>query len=312
MIELIGILKRGYNATFDFSNRFLAVLHKMKNLNHHLPNIKVLTEIHLEEPAKDRYSRGDSEEEEQKSAEALVPILCEIEKDVFCKIEWKTDKDELTQYSIKIFSEDLSIIDLTNHLDNWEKEYNVHNQVGGGLKYFVFNPSNNDSKYPTYTEFSFNSGMSFKNVFFPEKDSLVEKINFFQNNEDWYTERGIPYTLGLLLHGEPGCGKTSAIKAIANMTGRHIISVPLKNVKTTSELYGIFFGAKFNKKCFDMNKRLYVLEDIDCGGLQDIVKKRTNDDQKDNMRDENSDDKMDFKKEITELKNRITDRKSVV
>ena len=152
--------------------------------------------------------------------------------------------------------------------------------------------------------------MSFKNVFFPEKDSTVEKINFFQNNEEWYMARGIPYTLGLLLHGEPGCGKTSAIKAIANMTGRHIISVPLKNVKTTSDLYSIFFGAKFNKRSFDMNKRLYVLEDIDCGGLEDIVKTRRNDEQKDKESNEHADDSVDIdlKKEITLLKNRMNDR----
>ena len=97
--------------------------------------------------------------------------------------------------------------------------------IGEGLKYFVFNPSIDEKNPPTYTEFSFDSGMSFKNVFFPEKESLIAKIDFFQKIEEWYTVRGIPYTLGLLLHGEPGCGKTSAIKAIANMTSRHIISL---------------------------------------------------------------------------------------
>ena len=60
--------------------------------------------------------------------------------------------------------------------------------------------------------------MPFRHIFFPEKVNLIAKIDFFQKNEEWYTVRGIQYTLGLLLHGEPGCGKTSAIKAIAIMT----------------------------------------------------------------------------------------------
>ena len=47
MIELIGLKKRGYNETFEFSNKFLAVLHKMKSLNFNLPSIKLLTEIQL-------------------------------------------------------------------------------------------------------------------------------------------------------------------------------------------------------------------------------------------------------------------------
>ena len=54
--------------------------------------------------------------------------------------------------------------------------------IGEGLKYFVFNPSIDEKNPPTYTEFSFDSGMSFKNVFFPEKEDLIAKIDFFQKN----------------------------------------------------------------------------------------------------------------------------------
>merc|ERR1719499_847022 len=115
---------------------------------------------------------------------------------------------------------------------------------------------------------------TFKNIFFPQKEELIEKIKFFMDNESWYLEHGIPYMFGLLLHGEPGCGKTSTIKAIANMTQRHIVSVPLKNVKTISDLYNALYGGKINKTSIPMKKRLYVLEDIDCAGLDDIMKKR--------------------------------------
>ena len=274
MITLIGIKKKGYNETFDFSNRFLSVVHKLKTLDLNLPSIKLLTEIQLKEPPKDRYSRKE-EEEETLCEEALVPAICFIEKDIQCRVEWKTDKDQFTEYSIQIFSEIISTADLMTQIDKWEKEYNDYNQIGDGLKYFVFN-SSQDNKKTNYAEFCFDSKMSFRNIFFPEKQNLIEKINFFQKNENWFTDRGIPYTFGLLLHGEPGCGKASVIKAIANMTSRHIISVPLKNVKTSSELYSIFFGAKYNTKALDMDKRLYVLEDIDCGGFEDIVKRRIN------------------------------------
>merc|ERR1719273_2279384 len=74
--------------------------------------------------------------------------------------------------------------------------------------------------------------------------------------------------------------KTSTIKAIANMTQRHIVSVPLKNVKTISDLYNALYGGKINKSSIPMKKRLYVLEDIDCAGLDDIMKKRVAEPQK--------------------------------
>ena len=57
---------------------------------------------------------------------------------------------------------------------------------------------------------------------------------------------GIPYTLGLMFSGEPGCGKTSTIKAIANYTKRHIIEIPLSRVTTCRELKEIFFNEIIN------------------------------------------------------------------
>merc|ERR1719471_195058 len=67
-----------------------------------------------------------------------------------------------------------------------------------------------------------------------------------------------------MFYGEPGCGKTSTIKAIANHTQRHIVSVPL-------------------------NKRLYVLEDIDAADLKDTVGERSMKDDNENEKKDNDD-----------------------
>merc|ERR1739844_198674 len=206
------------------------------------------------------------------------------EKDIFCKVtcgSWGNQSGrDPSEVQVKVYSKKLKVPQLVALVKQWEKEYEEFNQLGQGLRYFVFNPPPQDkqsnSGLPTnYTEFSFESGKTFKNIFFPEKEKLIKKIQFFLNNESWYSKHGTPYMFGLLLHGEPGCGKTSTIKAIANMTQRHIVSVPLKNVKTISDLYNALYGGKINKTSIPMNKRLYVLEDIDCAGLDDIMKKRS-------------------------------------
>ncbi|XP_073824723.1 mitochondrial chaperone BCS1 [Musca autumnalis] len=44
---------------------------------------------------------------------------------------------------------------------------------------------------------------------------ILEDCREFINNSQWYADRGIPYRRGYLLHGPPGCGKSSFITALA-------------------------------------------------------------------------------------------------
>lgn len=46
-------------------------------------------------------------------------------------------------------------------------------------------------------------------------DRILADCNEFIRTPEWYSKRGIPYRRGYLLHGPPGCGKTSFITALA-------------------------------------------------------------------------------------------------
>ena len=48
-----------------------------------------------------------------------------------------------------------------------------------------------------------------------EVEKIVDDVREFNNNQKWYSDRGIPYRRGYLLHGPPGCGKSSFITALA-------------------------------------------------------------------------------------------------
>lgn len=125
-----------------------------------------------------------------------------------------------------------------------------------------------DLLYPNYIDFKTNK--TFDNLFFDGKDELIKRIDSFLKR-DKYNLLGLPETLGLLFYGEPGTGKTSCIKAIAKYLDKHLIIVPMNQIKTKKRLEELFFSKKFG---IPSDKRIYVFEEIDCNGWENIIKDR--------------------------------------
>jgi len=133
-----------------------------------------------------------------------------------------------------------------------------------------------EHKYELWDEVQFLSTRTFSNIFFKGKENIIKKLDFFLNNKEWFYNKGIPYSLGIGMHGPPGTGKTSLIKAIGNYTNRHIIVISLKIIKTKKQLDSIFFEERYNvdnkRDSIGFDKKIIVFEDIDCIG--DIVMDR--------------------------------------
>lgn len=101
-------------------------------------------------------------------------------------------------------------------------------------------------------------------------DAIVKDVEEFMSCPEWYVDRGIPYRRGYLLHGPPGCGKSSFITALA---GHLQLSVCVLNLSerglTDDRLNHLLAVAPENS--------IILLEDIDSAFVsrQDSEKVRT-------------------------------------
>jgi AAA+ superfamily predicted ATPase len=237
----------------------------------------------------------------------------QLTKDIYVKIHAINFTTAGNMQSIKLAlqSNTLSGAEISTYVKNMYQNYlqEIKNSLGNNI--YFFDQKSKDSNAPppipgastsesimnhkrmmiqtaakqlSFTMTPFYSNKQFSNIYGDEIRAIEKRIRFFMNHRDWYDNKGIPYQLGLLLSGIPGAGKTSVIRAIANLTKRHIINVNFANITTATQLKNLFYSEKLqvytdnslsNSQSYfiPIEQRLYVLEEIDTIG--DIVKQRT-------------------------------------
>lgn len=212
------------------------------------------------------------------------------------KVKETHGSDQNATVQVLLYSDVLKISDLRAWIDEIYAGYvsEKANRLGNKIYYFneiqneppkVLDPETKKKVYrmeqaPKHLVFAMNefrTSKSFDNVYGSHVAELKERLDLFVNHPEWYMERGIPHSLGVLLHGKPGAGKTSTIKAIAHDTNRHIFNLSLREFTTQKQLTNLFYNETVTVTVdnqpqtyrIPLNKRVYVIEDIDC--LTDVV-----------------------------------------
>ncbi|KAH1322947.1 hypothetical protein KXW75_008200 [Aspergillus fumigatus] len=103
-----------------------------------------------------------------------------------------------------------------------------------------------------------------------QKQAFIDDIKEYLHprTRRWYSNRGIPYRRGYLLHGPPGTGKTSLCFAASGLLGLTLYLLSL-NSKSLDEDSLMSLFSELPRRC------IVLLEDVDSAG---ITQKRAEDD----------------------------------
>lgn len=286
-----------YLTTFEGKNAFQCIY----NLNISTPNARY-------DDCGNELSAAESMSsilQEQIVPEQLIPICVNRDLDIYCTIYFEQSREEANQntkkeastilYSIRIelfsytstafvikrFVDDITnkyVTDVLNKRRNQRFIYTMLSIRGGGDEDEDSIVHKNDivCNSIVWKETPFETVKSFNTLYLKNKSAILDKINFFMNCEDWYYKHGVPYTLGIGLHGPPGTGKTSFIKSLAKHTNRHIVCISMKVVLSRNQLQSVFYETRYNKQnsYIGFKDKIIVFEDIDCTGK--IVMEREN------------------------------------
>lgn len=111
-------------------------------------------------------------------------------------------------------------------------------------------------------------------VFIKDVDQkrIDESVHKFLESETWYHDHKIPYHFGILLHGNPGTGKSSVVQAIIN-------SFPCDVYYVTPGCLGDFItNCSWINTDNHIQTRVIIIEDVDTESFVESRKKKTDDD----------------------------------
>jgi chaperone BCS1 len=163
--------------------------------------------------------------------------------------------------------------ELLNYIEKITDEYEREQRDKSNRKKYIFTFDGKDPEVGLKWQVTeFMNKRTLDHVFFEEKEEVVHFLEKFMKERELYEKIGKPYQLGILLEGEPGCGKTSFIVAIANWFNRSIKDCQFNRMKTIDDLESCIHCIGYDNKDMSIDKVIMVAEDFDC--MTNVAKSR--------------------------------------
>jgi hypothetical protein len=287
--------KCGTDKTFlnKTSTIFKAIVHELRT-NENINKFSELIEIMYKE---DQWSSDAKYDFFPKTPGMFLCYFDYITKDICdkmnnnttCKIMVETryikdDDSGINRQYIRLYTPDKNTFGINIYTEYIKNKYEAYekNKHNNELRYYfeIENIVKEDNCLVVrFTKNELNHVVSLNNIFINKddnynKDVLLNIITNFKNDpitknkqQIKYIEEcnriGMPWKIGICIHGPPGNGKTTNIKLIASETKRHIFCINLSKIKNNSELNKVFNTKHIDGIDINNANILFVLEDVD-------------------------------------------------
>lgn len=90
--------------------------------------------------------------------------------------------------------------------------------------------------------------------------TIVDRVRHWRNDESWFLDRGIPWRIGFVLAGEPGTGKTSLVRAIAEDLDMPVFVYDLSTLRN-DELLDAWVAMQQHTPCVALIEDMHAVFD---------------------------------------------------
>ena len=97
----------------------------------------------------------------------------------------------------------------------------------------------------TYHRYELDDTQTFATLFFPDKEAFIQLLDNFTSGTGKFAVPETNHSLGFLIDGPPGTGKSVIIKATAERMHRHIVDIRLSHILTNHQLHELLFDRQF-------------------------------------------------------------------
>lgn len=194
--------------------------------------------------------------------------LFKINKDIYISVSRnEPDNEGNNNINYILYSNKPCIEEFINNII---EEYNKIN-IGKILYHFKYRGINEKSDsllFETNILVDKNNNIeifeSFDKIY--NEHSSILKNDIDKLKDIYYHKKfGLKRKKGYLFYGEPGCGKTSSVIAMALYDNRHIIEISLSSIKSQDEFNRIMNLKKINNIPINKNQIIILFDEIDYG-----------------------------------------------